>query len=65
MTVTPPEGFTLDSVAQSQPSDMTAMSEKTAKSKSGKTYNVGDHIPGHGTIKGFSKDASGNIHANF
>jgi hypothetical protein len=44
---------------------LTPVPDKTVKTKGGRVLNVGDNIPGHGTIKGFGKDAAGKINAMF
>jgi hypothetical protein len=47
-----------------QQGDFKPITDKTAKSKSGKEYKVGDSVNGK-VIKGFSRNGAGEIQANF
>jgi hypothetical protein len=44
---------------------LTPIPDKSMKTAGGKVYNIGDKVPGRGTIKSFSKGDDGKTYANF
>jgi hypothetical protein len=67
MTTLDPEEveFAANSGSTEEKPQLTPLPQKQMKGAKGRTFNVGDHIPGHGKIKSFYKDASGKVHADF
>lgn len=67
MTTLDPEEveFAANSGNMDDKPQLTTLPHKQMKSAKGRSFNVGDHVAGHGKIKSFSKDASGKVHADF